>query len=278
MKHIDKKIDDWHIVAEEYRDFREFGRTQDRRDTVWTSGGTPVREQAGSYSWERAESYEQARGYLENGYNENVERLVKGVNALANGQATKTKRYADMVGYQPIVPNAVMGLPKSMMNHKKVKVKAKIITIAFDPGVMGSVKPESVLEYGCKFINWVQNLEAKGYRVRIEFMKSMAESAGDKEQYILLIPLKSENQPLNIKRMSFALTHVAMQRYLVWDWAERLPGSKQMWGFGCSFHGNARKHVLLKNAKAIVESVLGTKAMIVHYGMDLDRAFEEQIA
>lgn len=266
MRRVVDKTNGFKTIMETFKDFRELSETLDSRDTVWTLEGYPQREDDDPY-FKRCNSYDEAREYLAHGFDEDVNRMVQSVNALQRtGTMMKTKRYRDVAGFQPIVPRAIMGLPDSMMNQKKVRVKSKVITVVYDPGANGFVSHESIMEFGCKFINWCLNVERKGYRVKIEYMKAFCPTDGENRQYILRVPLKSEHQPLNIKRMSFALAHAAMQRYIAWDWVERLPGSKYMRGFGSSLGGNSYREKYLNNIKRFINE----EDVVVYYGMDLD--------
>ena len=258
------------MILEEYKDFGEFQRTLDARPIVWTDNSEPSRDEIDP-SFKGCASYENAREMLTHGYNKSVERMVKKVNALQKtGTVRKTERFMDVVGYQPIVPLALIGVPTSMMNQRKVEVKSKIITVNYDCGVTASHKPKEVLDFGCEFINWCLNLENRGFRVKINYIKTFNPSSGDtNRQYVLAIPLKNENQPLNVKRLSFALTHVAMQRYLSWDWVERLPKSEPMYGFGRSLSAWSEDSKFHKNIK----DYYGDSSLLVTFGMNLEKVF-----
>lgn len=260
------------MILEEFRDFNEFQRVLDTRPIVWTDDydNEPSRDVV-DRSFKGCNNYDEAREMLTHGYNESVDRMVKKVNTLQKtGNAVRNQNYPDVVGYQPIVPLALMGVPTSMMNQKKVQVKSKVITVNYDCGVTAKHKPKEVLDFGCEFINWCLNLENRGFRVKINYIKTFNPTGGDTDrQYVLAIPLKNENQPLNIKRMSFALTHVAMQRYLSWDWVERLPGSTKVSNFGRSLSGWSEDSKYHKNIK----DYYGDSSLLVTFGMDLDEVF-----
>lgn len=266
MKRIEDYGNGLHTIVETYKDFRELAEALDSRELVWTESDPSAREDDNP-DFKRCKNYDEAREYLAHGFDEDVDEMIERVNALQKtGTMMKTQRYRDVAGFQPIVPRAILGLPDSMMNQKKVRVKSKVITVVYDPGALGNVSHKKIMEFGCKFINWCLNVERKGYRVRIEYMKAFCPSWGEKENYILKVPLKSEHQPLNIKRMSFALTHAAMQRYLAWDWVERLPNSVRIGGYGASLGGNLQRQMYLNNIKRF----LNEEDVIVYYGMDLD--------
>jgi hypothetical protein len=140
------------------------------------------------------------------------------------------------------------------------------VTINYDPTVPWNVTPQEVLDFGCRFINCVLNLERRGYRVKINYLAT----AGDGEwQYILRIPLKSEHNPLNIKRMSFPITHVAMLRYLFMDWEERLPKSERIGGHGHPLYTADTKE------KNNFHEVLNDGSYLVTFETDIETMFKQ---
>ena len=256
------------VIVEEYKDFSEFKKAQDERPVQYTARSVPVREITND-SDKKCDSFEDATDLLIHGYSENVEKMVSKVNMLhKTGLAKKTKRYSDVVGYAPIVPNAILGLPNSMMNQKRVRVNSKVITVVYAPDVPWYVSPSEVLDYGCKVIAYIMNLEKQGYRVRVEYLSSNADdTTHPKNQNILRIPLKSENNPVNVKRLAFALTHAAMQRYMVFDWLERLPNSAELYGMGYSLMACEDR------PKIVVRNTLSNNEYLVWHGADLDQVF-----
>ena len=252
-------------IVEEYNNFKEFCAVQNDRPLVWNTS-YPTRDVTND-SDKRCNSFDEAQNYLLHGFDENVSEMVSAVGTLSKtGTRMKNQRYADVVGFAPIVPNAIIGIPTSMMNVRKKPIKTKVVTIDYDPTVDWTVTPKAVLDFGCRFINCVLNLERQGYRVRINYL---ATATRDNNQYILRIPLKSEFNPLNIKRMSFPLTHVAMLRYLFMDWEERLPKSKHLSGHGIPLYACDSKE--RENGR----NVLGDGSYLVTFQTDVETMFAQ---
>ena len=265
MKRIENMNGDIKTIVETYNNFNEFCKIQNERPLVWDC--SPTRDVVND-SEKRCNSFAEAQNFLLHGFNENVKEMVSAVGELQKtGTRTRNHRFADVVGYTPIVPNAIIGVPTSMLNQKKKPIKTKVVTIDYDPTVSWDVTPKQVLDFGCKFINCVMNLEKQGYRVRINYLA--AANSHDNRQYVLRIPLKSEHNPLNIKRLSFPISHVAMLRYLFMDWEERLPNSEYIGG-----HGHPMYAADAKN-KENLKSILGDNTYIVTFKTDLDVMFKQ---
>lgn len=267
-----KKTGGYTTIMETYKNYNEFIATQNKRPFEWTNpevgGGKHYRDAKGD-DWRGCKSFDEAQTMLTHGYDENVGTMIKRVGELQKqGVSHKTKRYADVVGYAPIVPNAIMGLPNSMLNSKKVDIQNKVITILYCPEVSVMVSAEEVTEFGCRFINAVMNLERCGYRVRIDFLNVFTDEYYEK-QYILRVPVKNEHQPVNIKRLSFPLTHVGMQRYLCFDWFEHVPHSAYIGGLGSPIGKCDSK------ARTNFREMLKDNEYLVLYGDDIETKFKQ---
>ena len=253
-------------IMEEFSNFNEFINVNNNRPIVWECNSRPARKREDK-DFTGCESFEEAQELLLHGYNESVDRMIKTVNALQkSGEKTKTVRFADVCGYAPIVPNAIIGLPCSMMNQKKQQVKARVVTLVYDVNCAWYVTTQELLDYGCRVINCALNLERAGYRVKIDIASTFNEEG--KRQYIMRVPLKNEDQPINIKRVSFGMSHAAMLRYLAFDWAERLPGSKHLSAFG-------RAIQFAPKCFENVKEVFGENEFLIHYGMDVEEMLSQ---
>ena len=153
-----------------------------------------------------------------------------------------------------------------MMNQRKVPVKSKVVTISYSLDAHCGVTPEEITQFGCDLVSRIMNLEKRGYRVRVNFAMCFAEN---KKQYILKVPVKSECNPVNVKRLCFPLTHSDMLRYMAFDWVERLPGSEYIYGYGHPVS------TFTKSAKKNFVSLLDKSEYFICYGDDLDKAFSE---
>ncbi|MEX5266115.1 hypothetical protein RF640_19090, partial [Kocuria sp. CPCC 205231] len=79
----------------------------------------------------------------------------------------RNKTFDDVVGFQPIVPNALMGLPKSMMNQKRTEQKGKVMRIFADMGFNAGTDKEDIAYRGALIMTAIQQLEITGVRVEL---------------------------------------------------------------------------------------------------------------
>lgn len=269
MKRFESKENKIHTIVEEYSGFGEFcSVANSRKPNKWAVEHGPAKNEHDP-GWRKCDSFEQAQDFLMHGYDEDVKELVGRVKTLQKqGTSARTHRYSDLVGYQPIVPNAILGLPKAMINSKKVPVKNKVVTILYNPSVGSATGKSEVMEFGAKLLSHVINLERHGYRVKIEYVCPIQGSAKKSDrQYVLRIPIKSEANPLNIKRTAFPIAHVGMFRYLAFDWYECLPGSVYMSGYGQTYK------YADDNLKKNFTDMLDDNEYMINFYDDLDEIF-----
>lgn len=86
-----------------------------------------------SYNWNGCSTYEEAEDMALNGWNKILEDTeFKGFYYNGGIEIEKmVKPINDVVGYAPIVPNVLLGIPQTMVNFSRKKVKSKIIHIVY---------------------------------------------------------------------------------------------------------------------------------------------------
>lgn len=234
MKHIDIKDKTVQGQYEYFDSLQDFIKTVDSRKVpTWYAGSEPTREEH-NYSFSHVSGYDEARNYLLHGWDAEVPAIAKAVKKqLMRNQSERKTIVSDVQGFCPIVPAALAGVPNSMMNFRAEKKNAKVINLLVDFVVSGSVPAEDVISVGTKMLAKVQELENDGYRVRITCIDAFNNEHGRKvDTRIASFLLKSENQPMNIKKMAFPLFHPAMLRTMMFDWYERLEDNGHFDGYG----------------------------------------------
>lgn len=172
-------------------------------------------------SWYGVTSSKEAMNLLATGWSDNVNSIARSMSKItANGYTKRTTFHNDVVGFSPIVPLALLGVPTSMMNSKIKPMKAKIIDIVYDITVSAANDSDVIFENGKKICEVIIGLEKQGYRVRLSAIQGYT---GDSSGDFLVVKIKDEAQPLDLKRIAFPLTHPAMFRIIGFGWYERVP-------------------------------------------------------
>lgn len=246
MKIINKKAkfgrkQDQKFYHERFENYDEFYRTIMKRQDNARKTLEDVFNQHDK-DWTGVQSVEQAKDMLLNGWSKNVDRLKQSfnqeLNTLENNKAKKTIN--SVAGFMPIVPNALMGLPNSMISMKLEPKKSKIFNfmIAIDRACNNSV--ETIIEKMSKIFAYIAMLERSGqYRCRIEvFFTAYGGSERSGTNTSVSVLVKNENQLFDIKRVCYPVIHPSMLRLFAFAWEESLPldyDDYRVCGYGTSF-------------------------------------------
>ena len=199
---------------------------------------------------------------LREGYQPVVDALKKKVRVGVVGK--RFKRYDDVAGFQPIVPNAILGLPKSMINSSMMPMKQKVMDIYYEMTCSCSTDSDDLIKAGQKMLGVIMELEAKGYRFNLFVTQGYYDSNNGCD--MLCLKVKNASQPMDLKRMSFPIAHTAFFRGLGFEWYSKFPKGTYRSGYGhaISYSHNQeeiqeeyRKHfgsnVIYFAAKTIIE-------------------------
>ncbi len=221
-------------------------------------------------SWVGVRSYDEACEFLHNGYQPSVEKLKERMKAKYVGEGKRITFHNDVVGYAPIVPLAMQGVPQSMLNHKMKPIKAKVIDVFYDITVNCGTTSEQILNNGSNLLGAVVDLEQEGYKINIYAIQSYSDSSNCD---MLVIKIKDSRQPMDLKRMSFPLTHTAFFRVIGFDWYSRVPGGRYRYGYG----HNLNQEFGREKSTAIIREVTGNDRAVVLYGAEMLRQGVEHI-
>lgn len=179
-------------------------------------------------SWEGVKTYDEALTFLRNGYQPTVNKLREKLKVKDPGQ----KRISftnNIVGSAPIVPLAMKGVPNCMIDTRMKQIKCKVIDVYYDMTCSCSTDSDDIIANGQKMLGAILDLEHQGYRINLYAVQSYNDSNSSD---ILAVKIKSSSQPLDLKRMSFPLTHTAFFRVIGFDWYSRFPKGKYRSGYG----------------------------------------------
>lgn len=184
-----------------------------------------------SGSWCGVDNYEQALQFLEEGYQPTVEKLKAGIKSNLQGNGKRISFHNDIVGYAPIVPLAILGVPNSMINSKMKPIKAKVIDIYYNMTASCGTDSDDIIQAGVKMLSAIISLEQQGYRFNLYAVQNYY---NNRKCYMLKVKVKDAMQPIDLKRISFPLTHTAFFRVIGFDWYSKCPEAKHIWGYGHS--------------------------------------------
>lgn len=281
MRVIQKQIENERakLYYEQFDSYQEFLKVVEQRDKDTAHGEHTLKYNSDRGSWCGVKNYEEARNLLINGWDAKVKYLKEEFEKETKNLDDKkvVKQFSDLVGFMPIVPNAIIGLPNCMINMRTEHKKSRVIKFLIDTVASCGEDSDDLIKYYSKVLARIGALEKKGYRCRIEILQSYTDenNRGTKTAFTILV--KSENQLFDIKRMAFPMSHTAMLRVFGFAWENSLPidyDSYHCSGLGVPmYHWNSSKRENLLNAIRNVNE----KVVYVNYRKDLEQIFEREV-
>ena len=167
------------------------------------------------------DSYEEANALARIGYKEGLDELQAASRKTRHiGSIPKALPATSVVGFAPHVPNAITGIPCSMITTQKVEQKAKVISILYYMGGACHVNAKEFVEAGKNILNVVYTLELQGYRVALNVLTNFCENS---ERALCTVQVKNWRQPSNSLKISYPLVHPSFFRRHGFRWLETQP-------------------------------------------------------
>lgn len=208
------------ILIEKFSSLEEYVSMIGKRSNN-TIFGSKQHSQYGDPDFTGTASYEESVALIARGYGEGLNKMTnEDVKLRLNQKSSRALPASSPVGYAPIVPNAILGLPNSMMSKKVVQMKTKVISILYDISCAGNVSKSAVALAGRNVLELVNMLEVQGYRVELCVMDSYCGA----EQYCFpIVKVKTDKQPMNPLKIAYPLLHSSYIRRQGFKWIETFP-------------------------------------------------------
>lgn len=202
----------------------------------------------------QTQSYEEAVELLQGGWKTEAQKLTKKFEVTKKDMKLEkqVKSVLDVVGFQPVVPLYLTGVPMNMVNRKPVNCKNKIVTINYARCYSTGVDAQKIQQEAVKCLQIIKMIEDKGYRTNLNLIMCSGNA-------LLKIRLKSSNERLNVSKLAFPICHPAMFRRLFFRFVEVHPSynhERFKWGYGSvisdslvekALKSNERKEIMLSS-------------------------------
>ena len=218
------------------------------------------------YSFSKTKSYKESEDIMKIGYKEGLADLKKAEKSIpVCSKGSKAVPTASVIGYTPHVPNAIAGIPCSMISHKQVVMKSKMISMAYDMTASWEVNADDFVKAGRVLLSFIEMVESRGYRVKLDMMLTACKN---NERSVALIKVKDFRQPVNPLKLSYMMLHPSFLRRQGLKWTETNPDLTDR-GFR-SGHGCALYHACKKDTKQVGRwlkdnSVIGANDVFVSF-------------
>ena len=223
---LDKKFKTHRFHIERFESAMEVAETCKSRQMTSNSFDNIAKKKFSK--WEGVKSYDEALELLRNGYQPTVEAMRDVFKANVKGTVKRFTFQNAVQGFAPVVPLALKGVPNCMIDMRTKPIKAKVLDVYYDMTARCGIDSDDIIEAGQKLLGAIIELEKQGYRFNLYAVQSYYNRSGD----VLAVKVKSSDQPLDLKRVSFPLTHTAFFRVIGFDWYSKVPGGTYRGGYG----------------------------------------------
>lgn len=180
-------------------------------------------------------TYNEAKDLFQNGYTDILDKIKAGVSANLKRTEIRQRRNVQtgVVGYAPHVPNAILGLPNSMIHTKTAPQKVKAVSIVVGITENCDTEAEEFIKSGVAALGVVNALELRGYRVNLKVAFYVAQAGN--ERAFGTVSVKDYREHLDLQKLCFPLAHPSMFRRFGFKWMETQPEVKDYgwsWGYG----------------------------------------------
>ena len=157
------------------------------------------------------------------------------------GNAIRKQKYVNRkYGCVPNVPAYLIGNPLNMINSEIGRISHKVINIFLSVGVPWHIDKDEITKIGIIYLTVIDLLEKAGYRCNL-----YAGVTGSRAEY-MYVRIKTDREPLNIKKLAFPIAHPSMLRRIYFKWAEVNDYDYDITG---SYGSNDSSSEIIKNMK-----------------------------
>lgn len=178
-------------------------------------------QEVSSDDWWGTKTFEEATDKLIHGDDELYSSLKTEIDKLniskILGNISNKQKYVNRTyGCVPNVPAYLQGSPLNMINPEKTALNNKVINIFINIRVSGGTSGSKVTKIGSKYLAVIDILEKAGYRCNV--YSGVANSSST--NCLLMVRVKTDKEPLNLKKICFTIASPAMQRRIKFRWME----------------------------------------------------------
>lgn len=211
-------------------DFNNALKTRAVNDAFYNADHSQNRDDSG---WRGTVTWDEAQKFLEKGWNIKVEQMKSELEKFSRKvDVQRRKQIKNVAGYAPCVPNAIRGVPKSMLSSKPVQRKEnrRTLHIVMNNTAIQKVSADELMKSGMTMLKLALLLEKSGVKTRIDVVPKMSFRDEEKNTcYGCSVTIKDYRQPFNLSKMSYPLAHVSFFRRHGFRYLETMDGDMSEW-------------------------------------------------
>ena len=245
-------------IFENFKNIYEFEKTLKARPVKEIFQKEIASADTKDFDFYQTKDFDEAETLLKDGWNPQIDYIKKELNKFAVGvNRSYNKQIKSIAGFAPCVPNAIRGVPKSMISTKKVEKKQRTVHLVINNCTRGSTSGEALMKSGLLFMKLAMLLEKNNIRTKIDVVPKMSKT--DTGIFGCSVTIKDYKQPFNISKIAYPLAHVSFFRRHGFRWWETIdaPMNENALGYGKSimFLDKSEKQKYLKYA-SLTDNIL----------------------
>ena len=188
-------------------------------------------------SWSGTDTFDEAVNLAVTGWPEGRKKLMAAMAAAQSAPAFTPSLVMDVAGAYPVPALAAAGDPCSMVDMQPIEDRVRpIVRLVVQRGGSSAYSGEEFMNYGAAVLSYIEGLEAACFRVEIEV--AFAAKIPPVDHYLSVIVKRAE-EPMEMDRLAYVLTHPAFFRRIAFAVKESTPGiaehlNLQAYGFSRS--------------------------------------------
>lgn len=226
------------IVSEKFNSIAQLMDTLDKRPNNEIMKHADSSSRKGDKGWYGTESYEEASQLMRTGYTEILPKIKEGLNKSTKvlskmfSPTDRRRPKNQPIGCVPNIPNAILGLPDSMIDIKVSPQKRKTISIKYIMAGHAGNTIDMWIKAGIALLTAIKIVERQGISVSIDC--SFYCGSEDDECAMGEVRVKHFGQPLDIQKLCFPMANPSMFRRIGFKFLETTPVITNN-GFACGY-------------------------------------------
>lgn len=244
-----------HVVTEDFRSLNQLMEELHKRPNNRFMISSHESEEA-DYGFTGTESYEQAEQMLVNGYLDVLDKLRRDVkeqnkiNAKYAADIAHPMPHTSVVGFCPCVPNAILGLPNSMVSVDRKPMKRKTLSILYCPRGHGGKEKEWFINAGVALLSAIDLVEKSGIEVQLKICFKYSQDNSGYELTFPTVMIKDYGERYSLQKISFPIAHPSIFRRIGFKWLETSPDIQKDYSSG---YGQPPQDFALAKSKLVVD-------------------------
>lgn len=200
-----RSASDYSLYREDFGSIYSLLNTINNRENNSFMRNEDSSQERGNEEWSGTSSYEEAQSLLIHGYEDPIKDIKSN---LAKNKKLTSKIYSSIpkpivqnrvVGFVPNVPNALKGLPESMITLEKLHKKRKTISIIYATGGSCGVESDVLASAGAALVSAINLIELSG--VQTELSIGFMPTKETKQIIFPTVKIKSYGERFNLHKI-----------------------------------------------------------------------------